>query len=94
MSDRIHPLTVSLGEARLDIEDVSTLNEVELEQLGSEAKLLIKQIEDLAFQLAMLAEEKFENTRYTDSEGVCLSCGKDSIFDADVCHLCFAEICC
>lgn len=64
MSDRIHPLQVSLGEAKVDIEDVASLSEAELESLGSEAKLLIEQIEDAAFQLAMLAEDKFENTRY------------------------------
>ena len=64
MSDRIHTLQVSLGEAKVDIEDVASLSEAELESLGSEAKLLIEQIENAAFQLAMLAEDKFENTRY------------------------------
>ena len=64
MSDRLHPLTVSLGEARIDIEDVADLTEGQLEELGSEALLLITQIEDLAFELAMLAEDKFSNTRY------------------------------
>ena len=67
MSDRNHSLTVSLGEARLDIEDVSQLSEADLESLGTDAKHLIDQIEDLAFQLAMLAEEKFENTRYCEA---------------------------
>jgi hypothetical protein len=67
MSDRNHSLTVSLGETRLDIEDVSQLSEADLESLGTEAKLLIDQIEDLSFQLAMLAEEKFENTRYCEA---------------------------
>jgi cell division protein FtsB len=64
--DRQVHLTISLGEALTDIEDVCLLSEAELEQLGSEATDLINQIEDLASQLAMLAEDKYHNTRYCD----------------------------
>lgn len=66
MSERQHELQTSLGEARVDIEDVSCLNEVELEALGSEAASLIQQIEDLSFELAMLAETNGHSTRYCD----------------------------
>jgi len=67
MSERSFPLSTSLGEASVDVLDVLELTEGELEDLGSDAKHLIKQLEDLAFELAMLAEDKYHNTRYCDN---------------------------
>ena len=49
-------LPTCLREAMIDISDVSKLSEAELESLGPKAKALVLQIEDLAWELAMLAE--------------------------------------